>query len=62
MKKNYFITYLKKMKKNFNSLFNTSYRNVKALAPKIDNWIKNDKQIGYLLFENGVLDMKTLLC
>jgi len=45
-------------KKTFDTLFNTSYKNVKALAPKIDNWIKDDTQIGYLLFKNGVLDMK----
>ena len=53
--------YEKDEKKTFDTLFNTSYKNVKALAPKIDNWIKDDTQIGFLLFKNGVLDMKNYI-
>lgn len=45
-------------KKSFDTLFNTAYKNLKSIAIKIDDWITNDKQIGYLLFQNGVLDMK----
>ena len=45
-------------KKSFDCIFNTAYKNVKSLAPKIDDWISNDNQIGFLLFQNGVLDMK----
>ena len=48
-------------RKTFDTLFNTTYKNVTALAPKIDNWIKDDTQIGYLLFKNGVLDMKNYI-
>jgi hypothetical protein len=53
--------YEKDEKKTFDALFNTSYKNVKALSPKIDNWIKDDAQTGYLLFKNGVLDMKNYI-
>ncbi len=43
-------------------LLNTCYKNVKALAPKIDKWIQDDTQIGYFLFKYGFWDMKTMLC
>ena len=45
-------------RKTFDSIFSTSYKSVKSLAPRLDNWNDDDTQIGFLLFKNGVLDMK----
>lgn len=45
-------------RKTFDSLFSTAIKSVKSLAPRLDNWNNDDTQIGFLLFNNGVLDMK----
>lgn len=44
--------------KTFDSLFNPVLKNILSLAPVDNEFFNNDTQIGYLLFKNGILDMK----
>jgi phage/plasmid-associated DNA primase len=45
-------------KKTFDSIFNTCIKTIISLAPVNDEFFNNDEQIGFLLFNNGVLNMK----
>jgi hypothetical protein len=45
-------------KKEFDTIFSKVSKNVISLTPDNDEFFNNDNQIGYLLFNNGVLDMK----
>ena len=45
-------------KKDFNTIFTNCVKSIISLTPDDDEFFNNDTQIGYLLFNNGVLDMK----
>ena len=53
--------YMGDTQKTFDNIFSCAYKNVMSLAPFIDDWKTNDNQIGFLLFKNGVLDMKNFI-